>query len=238
MRRAREESFVMNMLRLFKVLLTRIGARTKAETILKLDALVNYLEVGRWMAAQGFLVKKRVKERRILFDLLGEKIENAHVLYLEFGVYKGEAIRLWAKLLKNPQTHLHGFDSFQGLPQDWIAQPPGLFTTGGAIPKIDDSRVKFFVGWFDQTLPCYEVPAHDQLVVNIDCDLYSSTKTVLDWLRTKDLIKPGTYIYFDEFHFREHELKAFSELLQSTKWKFEPVIATQDLTRIVFRRIE
>jgi hypothetical protein len=229
----------MSMLNLFKRLLTRIGARTKAETIFKLNAIVNYLDVGRWMAEHGFHLKTRVKTRRILFDELGEKVANARVLYLEFGVYEGAAIRQWHQLLKNPESHLHGFDSFEGLPEDWNARlHRGHFTKGGQIPKIDDPRVKFFVGWFNETLPGYEAPDHDQLIVNIDCDLYSSTKTVFDALRARNLIKTGTYIYFDEFHERNDELKAFSELMQETKWKFQVVAATPALTHVLFQRVE
>jgi hypothetical protein len=224
---------------LVKSLLTRIGSRTKAETIGRLNAAVNYLEVGRWMAAYGFQVPTRVKDRRILFQQVAEKVENTRVLYMEFGVYKGETMRLWSQLLRNPQSHLHGFDSFEGLPEDWNVQGPrGTFSTGGQIPQIDDPRVKFFVGWFDRTLPSYEVPSHDQLIVNIDCDLYSSTKTVLDSLRAKGLIKPGTYIYFDEFSDRNHELKAFHEFLQEAKWKFSVIGATHTLAHVVFQRIE
>lgn len=41
------------------------------------------------------------------------------MLYLEFGVYKGESLRYWARELKHPDSKLHGFDSFEGLPKDF-----------------------------------------------------------------------------------------------------------------------
>ena len=53
----------------------------------------------------------------------------------------------------------------------------------GTVPVIEDSRVSFFKGWFSKTLPQYVLPPHERLFVNFDADLYSSTKTALDFLR-------------------------------------------------------
>ena len=38
-------------------------------------------------------------------------------LFLEFGVFEGDSINVIAKKMKNKT--IHGFDSFEGLPQDW-----------------------------------------------------------------------------------------------------------------------
>lgn len=100
---------------------------------------------------------------------------------------------------------------------------------------IDDPRVSFFKGWFDETLSHYALPPHKQLFINLDADLYSSTKTVLHFL--KPHILPGTYLYFDEFQSREHEPKAFCELLAETGWKFEVVAATRGLSHVLFQRV-
>ena len=86
-------------------------------------------------------------------------------------------MRQWSKLLRNPASTLHGFDSFLGLPHDWTLEghERGYFSTEGQVPEIDDPRVRFFVGWFEETLPQYEWPEHEVLVVVLDADLYSST---------------------------------------------------------------
>lgn len=63
-------------------------------------------------------------------------------------------------------------------------------------------------------------PLHEVLVINLDADLYSSTICVLKVL--KDEIIPGTYIYFDEFN-RNHELRAFDELMNETGMRFSLV---------------
>src|SRR5262245_57682986 len=98
-----------------KYLLTKLGARCSPALIDRLDSALNHLESGRWMRARGFDTSVRVLGRTELFDLLATRIAEQRVLYLEFGVYRGESIRYWASHLKNPRSHLHGFDTFMGL---------------------------------------------------------------------------------------------------------------------------
>jgi hypothetical protein len=93
--------------------------------------------------------------------------------------------------------------------------------------------VRFFKGWFNQTLPIYQLPAHDFLVINVDADLYSSTLYVLQTLRPH--IQKGTFIYFDEMNHPEHEPKAFAKFLDETNLKFAPVAADKTLTYVCFR---
>ena len=95
--------------------------------------------------------------------------------------------------------------------------------------------MKFFKGWFHDTLPSYTVPAHEQLVISIDADLYTSAKMVLQHL--KGSISVGTYLYFDEFNDPQHELKAFHEFLADTGARFETMAAFLDLSGVMFRRI-
>jgi len=60
-------------------------------------------------------------------------------------------------------------------------------------------------------------------LINIDCDIYSSTKTVLDLL-AKRIVK-GTVIIFDEYignqHWLEDEFKAFQEAVKANGWRYE-----------------
>src|SRR5207253_5177028 len=123
------------------------------------------------------------------------------------------------RLLKNSGSHLHGFGSFEGLPEPWQpGKERGAFSTGGQIPSIDDPRVKFFKGWFNETLKTYSPPPHEEFVINIDAELYNSTTEVLAWAEC--LLKPGSYLYFDEFSDRRHELKAFDEFLRRSSKRF------------------
>ncbi len=220
----------------WKYCLTRVGAFLTPRIIYELAGCLNYLEVGRWMHAMGMTIGSRVEEREQLFDLVAAEVSEREVLYLEFGVFHGEATRYWSKLLRNPKSKLHGFDSFEGLPEDWAGVgPKSDWDVRGQIPEIDDPRVKFFKGWFDQTLPQYTFPEHDALVVILDADLYSSTKTVLDAL--EHVIAPGTYVYFDEFNHRFDELRAFDEFIERTGMKFTVVGSTRSLAHVMFQRL-
>ena len=221
----------------FKRMLTRVGAWLSSKAIQNLDATVDYLEVGRWMRANSYDVSHRLRRREQLFDIVGAQVGDREVLYLEFGVFRGDATRNWSKLLRNPRSKIHGFDSFEGLPENWLLhRPKGHFSLGGAIPKIDDVRVQFLKGWFEQTLPNYKCPPHDVLVLNFDADLYSSTIFVLNTLQ--DVIVPGTYIYFDEFNHRHHELRAFNEFVTRTGMKFSLLGVTRTLEGVLFQRAE
>jgi len=225
------------MQELLKIILTRAGSRLSERTVHKLNAAINYIETGRWLNAQKLSPQVRVENAHQLFDLVIEQVADHDVLYLEFGVFRGDSMRYWSQRLRNPRATLHGFDSFEGLPEGWnIDSPQGHFSTNGMIPTIDDSRVRFFKGWFNETLPGYRIPPHDRLVLDMDADLYSSTAYVLKTLES--FIVPGTYIYFDEFADRQNELRAFSEFVLDTEMRFELLGATQDNSKVVFRRVE
>lgn len=219
-----------------KSFLTTIGRFCSPHFIHQLNATANYLETGRWFRSRGLLRGERVKDRYALFDLVGAEIADKEVAYLEFGVWKGDSIRYWAKLLKNSRSILHGFDSFEGLPEDWnFESGRHAFSVGGAVPRLDDSRVTFFKGWFEETLKEYQLPRREVLFLTLDADLYSSTKTVLDALESE--ITPGTYLYFDEFCDRMNELRAFEEYLNRTGTEFRLVGANNTLTHVVFQRM-
>ena len=221
---------------ILKYCLTRAGELVSPGMIHNLDATINYLEVGRWMRANGHDTTCRVEQREQLFNIVATQVTQRDVLYMEFGVYQGDATRYWSKLLRNPRSKLHGFDSFEGLPENWLPQrPKGHFSLQGQVPQIDDPRVQFFPGWFEQTLPDYTLPAHDVLILNFDADLYSSTIFVLDALERA--IVPGTYIYFDEFNHRSHELQAFREFTERTGMRYSLLGATRCLDHVLFQRI-
>src|SRR5215472_8910685 len=182
-----------------KSLLVGIGSRFSPTAIQLLQSAVNYLQVGYWMRQQGFRATQTPR-RRDLFDQISATISEKRVLYLEFGVASGNSMRYWSGLLKNPASRLHGFDTFDGLPHDWHpGGEKGAYSTSGRAPEINDPRVQFFIGLFEDTLSRYAPPDYEALVINIDCDLYPSATFVLKSLAP--CIRPGTFLYFDEFAF-------------------------------------
>jgi hypothetical protein len=219
-----------------KWLLTRVGAIMPPRGLHVLQCGLNYMKVGRWAKDQGFVFPKRFTNREEVFAVVAEQIKDRKVLYLEFGVFRGAATRYWSAALKNPNSLLHGFDSFQGLPEDFHdlggALTRGYFSTGGQVPQIDDDRVTFFRGWFDEVLPGYKVPDHDVLVLNMDADLYSSTIYVLRHFRP--YIKRGTFVYFDDLSSTHDEPRAFTEFMRESGLKFRHLAAHVSLNQAFF----
>jgi hypothetical protein len=219
-----------------KYLLRLIGARLSRPQLYRLQALVNHMKIGRWMRDHDFHFDRTLPDRWDVFDVVVARVQDKPVLYLEFGVFKGRTTRYWSAKLRHPDTRLHGFDSFIGLPEEWADQDSGkIFNASGEIPVIADPRVRFFKGWFDQVLPQYVVPDHEQLILIMDADLYSSTSYVLRHLRPH--IRPGTLIYFDEMNHVEHEPKAFDEFMKETALTFKPLAADRTLTYAFFECI-
>ncbi|MGL3213387.1 TylF/MycF/NovP-related O-methyltransferase [Bradyrhizobium sp. BR 1433] len=148
-------------------------------------------------------------DRSALFRHIARMVDEP-IDYLEFGVWKGASIDEWRRLNTYPESRFVGFDTFYGLPEDWDPQhPAGTFSTKGEMPKIDDSRVSFVKGLFQDTLRPFlaKTEVTRRLVVNVDCDIYSATLFVLGTLDR--LFRPGTIIVFDDFYSMNDEFKAF-----------------------------
>lgn len=159
-----------------------------------------------------------------------QKVINENLLdtnlkhILEFGVFSGTSIGILRSGL-DASFKVYGFDSFEGLPEDWVgtSEKKGTFTTNGVIPNIDG--VKFFKGWFENTIPDYVKEGDKIGLLHVDCDLYSSTNTVLYSLN--DFIVKNTVIVFDEWIYnfnpncKEHEQKSFYEWLAKCGREFE-----------------
>lgn len=152
-----------------------------------------------------------------LYSINKVSIQNG--LWLEFGVWNGNTITELAKFTNK----IYGFDSFKGLPENWKKSerdilPKSFFGQNGRVPNHlkNNKKIEIVVGWFNETLPKFiELHKESCALIHIDCDLYSSTKTVLDQLQKNNQIVPGTVIMFDELigyeNFQEHELKALLE---------------------------
>jgi hypothetical protein len=149
--------------------------------------------------------------------------------FLELGVYSGFTINLMA--ITRPDLAFYGFDSFEGLPDNWdigkTAEVPHSKGHFKCVPPPVMPNVQLIKGWFKDTIPVW-LTKHQEPVafVHVDCDLYISTiqaLTILD-----NYIKPGTFLIFDEMYdannkksvIKEHEWKAFTEWVINTNRKF------------------
>jgi hypothetical protein len=150
-------------------------------------------------------------------DAVGPELRSG--LYCEFGVYKALTLNYIASVV----PEVHGFDSFEGLPEHW---KPGMGKGHFKVDALPDfaENVVLHKGWFNETLPEFSRGvSRPAAFLHIDCDLYSSTKTVFDYLG--DLIVPGTIIVFDEYFnypfWQSGEHQALNELVASRKLRFD-----------------
>jgi len=143
--------------------------------------------------------------------------------YLEFGVFTGGTIRYIAQCIGS--RTIHGFDSFEGLPEAWSGLGLGgkTFDVKGRLPRVP-GNVTLHRGYFDKSLPQWLTDHPGQVAfVHIDCNLYSSTKTILDLLAPR--LAKGTVILFDEYFnfpgWEQHEFKAFQEFVAAHGVKYD-----------------
>jgi hypothetical protein len=127
----------------------------------------------------------------------------------ECGVYKGYNTFHYANYLKSmgSQKEILGFDSFSGLPKDSI-EPADL-------TRFDDTdlslvrellepfdRVHLVPGFFVDTFK--EFSSRKFSCVILDCDIYESYKTCLDFFYSR--MSPGGVIVLDEYYSKKYPL--------------------------------
>ena len=151
---------------------------------------------------------------------------------LEFGVYTGTTLRAIAQA--RGDGGVHGFDSFQGLPENWRA---GF--TAGTFDDVEPPEVpgaELVVGWFADTLPTFlEGHAGHVDLLHLDADLYSSTVTVLEHVGPR--LRPGSVVVFDEYlnhpGWEEGEHRAWTEYAERAGLTFTYEAFTHDSEQVV-----
>ena len=164
----------------------------------------DYLEFGVWKG-DSF-----IKAFHALTEIRGQH-KNWLTRHTTHQSQYGEStsdFALWNKM----EPRFFAFDSFEGLPEtakgdlheNWAkgsyACTEKQFRANIAEEGVDMSRVITVPGFYDKSLT---PEAKSRLglsraaIVNIDCDLYESTITVLDWIT--DLLVQGTILVFDDW---------------------------------------
>ena len=171
--------------------------------------------------------------RWALFDSM-IACSNRERPFYEFGVWRGEAFRHLIGSFKRG----YGFDTFQGIPEDWHSEKAGTYSSDGNVPVI--SGGKFIVGKFEDTLPSFfSVPRPVASIVNFDADLYSSTICALNF--AKNVIDQDTILIFDEFIINDNweldEYRALNEFCSSNNISYE-VLAVSFFTKQVAVRLK
>jgi hypothetical protein len=161
--------------------------------------------------------------------------------YYEFGLLRGTSFLRAYKTLttlakdlgyssaKAMGVGLYGFDSFEGLPEPGeigsssrmakgaMAYGQDLFIKTMDTEGLQKENYQLINGFYEESLTAElrkSLEDHKPSLVMMDCDFYSSTKTVLEWIRP--LLRDGTFFMFDDiWAFMGHpdfgELRAIRE---------------------------
>lgn len=130
---------------------------------------------------------------------------------LEFGVYEGNSLSIFSQLYDefNLEKIFFGFDSFEGLPKEILDENnPHYWTEGeyrsGSVEMLNQKLpfVTIKDGWFENTLnveTLAEVRKDTVGLFHIDCDIYTSTIQVLEWIVQNNLLVDGALFVYDDW---------------------------------------
>ena len=161
------------------------------------------------------------KIRGHAINLAKDNDKDPNNFYLEFGVFSGTSINFFSK---NINKNIYGFDSFEGLKEDWLGTSvtKGTFDLKKKIPKLN-SNVVPISGWVQDTLPKFLDEKKPKInFVHMDIDTYESSKFVLE--NIKPFLIKGAIILFDELYNFEGwdvgEYKALTEVFDEKDYSF------------------
>jgi len=157
-----------------------------------------------------------------------EGVGSLTIDYFEFGVAGGYSFKWWLEHNRNPDSRFYGFDTFEGLPEDFGPFAKGSMAAALDSLNISDPRASFHKGLFQDTL----VPFLDQYknrnrkLIHMDADIFSATIFTLSQLYK--YLNDGDIILFDEFAVPTHEFVAFKIFTESFYIKYEVIGAANN----------
>jgi len=236
--------FKLFLIRKIKAIFSRLKLHILFSPVENVFINIAYLsKLSRWIAKtprgrfNDFYNKKvNYTDRFKLHEfVIKEEIQNQSIDYLEFGVASGIAFKWWVERNKNPGSRFFGFDVFTGLPEDFGVMKKQHYDTAGQTPKIQDDRVTFIKGLFQESLPGFlkDYKPQQKKIIHMDADLYSSTLFVLTKLIP--LLEKDDIIIFDEFGVPTHEFRAFNDIVLSYNLEYELLGAINNYLQIAIK---
>lgn len=202
------------------------------------DIIYNNPKLGTQMKFKTETGNPDVIEKMLLSY---KTIFNDHDIY-EFGTYLGSSICGITSYLDHHNISIHsfvGFDSLEGLPEEtmdknnnphWkkgeysikkihnkdisVDEYKQYLVNNNRLPTSYLSKFVFFKGFYNKTL---NESIIDQLkpplLINIDCDIYTSTAQVLEFIfKNKMYVKNKTIIRYDDWANKNQEYQTGQSL--------------------------
>jgi O-methyltransferase len=181
---------------------TRVGLQPTTEDRLRNFTEFSYTLVGR---------KRLDHLHKCVEDVLDRGIPGD---FLEAGVWRGGCCILMRAVLAAHNCQDRSVwlaDSFVGLPTSERIQDKNYAMDASRLPVLAvtlqevqrnferfgllDDQVRFLPGWFEQSLNASDTGPLS--VLRVDCDLYTSTMTVLEELYAR--VSPGGWVIIDDY---------------------------------------
>jgi O-methyltransferase len=212
---------------LFKSISNFSSLTSWVSAVNKTDLLINDFYNGKRDHSKRFQLHEKVADTY--------KLGTQPVNYLEFGVASGSSFKWWLNRNSNSNSRFSGFDTFEGLPEDWGTYKKGDMSFG--MIQVDDKRAELVKGLFQDTLLQFIDRNSARLqesvnIIHLDADLFTATIFVLTQLFR--YIKKGDIIFFDEFSVPNHEYQAYQIFTSSFNIKLKPIGAVNNFYQVAF----
>ena len=202
--------------------LSNIQVRQRRKTPLDLvyeHAVEESFELFKEEMQTAMLFRQKPRLRAYCLDRAVENM-GRDGLYVEFGVWEGKGLNAFARRLSKLDILIHGFDSLQGLEEDWLGHHDGRiagdYSVNGKAPVLE-ANARLRRGWVQDTLPGFldEHPGQKIAFAHVDMDTYTPTAFALAQIKPRLVV--GSVPLFDELYgypgWRMHEYKALKEVL-------------------------
>lgn len=176
------------------------------------------LEANYVQGLSGDFIGKNSMFRMIREFARYSKIDDGY--YMEFGIMNGDTAVNAYRNLRGYVSHIYGFDTFEGHPEQEEADKvnpefapyffPGNYaavseefckTNISAGTMLDKDKIHLFKGLFSDTLKAFDKTGLEDkgfpICAFVDCDLYSSAGVVFNFLT--DVLKTGSWLLIDDY---------------------------------------